>query len=495
MKIDKFLLSVAIPFAVASCDTKRATTEAEQSYGVERIIPREVNNIVLIFSRNDQANSNKKSSFYTANNVRYYENVIDRIDVELQNKEQEDTIVVITDRKLQSVDLFHNYVTFNYYFQKGDTAVFSFRDDIPYVQLINRETKTYDTNLSLVLRKRFNQPLKESGIMRLSADKATVAERFEIIKAKYQQEQGFLDSLQSNGLLTHSIWQVATQQQVYKLWEALLDPTLAPYRTDESVSFPLSELVNNDRLIFDDFFHRFLKYKYLWSDLMGIRKVRHSQGISLDYKEGYEKVKAKIGNHNVKNLLLFYCLQMIQDEEPKAIFNAYLKQFKVDVRDTAYIAYLDKNFNNKPNSPPGSSTLTNLFNTRKVEFNKLIDENKGRVIYVDLWASWCKPCLSVMPASHLLREQYKGEPIVFIYLSIDDKFTAWEKAAEKVGLVSSEDNFLLLNPRDAGLTKQISLRTLPRYLIFGKSGALLHENAPGPDSPELVKLLDRYIKE
>src|SRR5690606_14264937 len=143
----------------------------------------------------------------------------------------------------------------------------------------------------------------------------------------------------------------------------------------------------------------------------------------------------------------------------------------------------------------GTSMLANLKETENIDFKEYIKESANKVIYVDLWASWCMPCRAVMPASIDLRENYKDDPINFVYISIDSKYTDWEKASEDESLSDYENSFLLLSPKTAALPKEIALTTIPRYLIFNKKGTLVFDNAPAPNNPELKKILDNYIKE
>lgn len=72
-----------------------------------------------------------------------------------------------------------------------------------------------------------------------------------------------------------------------------------------------------------------------------------------------------------------------------------------------------------------------LANTTKADLNfQLIDtsgkvtsltEMKGKVIFINIWATWCAPCLAEMPSIHKLYKEM-GDEVVFIMLSVDDDF-------------------------------------------------------------------------
>jgi len=70
------------------------------------------------------------------------------------------------------------------------------------------------------------------------------------------------------------------------------------------------------------------------------------------------------------------------------------------------------------------------FRLNDVEGNKIaIEDYIGKVIYLDVWASWCGPCIKQLPAAKALKEKFtpeEKEQIVFMYISIDDHESRWK---------------------------------------------------------------------
>ena len=64
--------------------------------------------------------------------------------------------------------------------------------------------------------------------------------------------------------------------------------------------------------------------------------------------------------------------------------------------------------------------------------------------------------------------------------------------SQKHGIV--KNNFLILNSRSSEFISKINLETIPRYIIYGKNGELIHQDAPGPDKKEAVEVLTSYLK-
>jgi thiol-disulfide isomerase/thioredoxin len=123
---------------------------------------------------------------------------------------------------------------------------------------------------------------------------------------------------------------------------------------------------------------------------------------------------------------------------------------------------------------------------KKVKLTSL----KGKVIYVDLWATWCGPCLAEMPHYDELKNKYKANPdIAFVSLSIDDGVELWKKN---------------VNARNAdGLQWQINrnaltdydIVTIPRSFLINKNFEVVDINAPVPSAKELPAMIDNLLKQ
>lgn len=137
-------------------------------------------------------------------------------------------------------------------------------------------------------------------------------------------------------------------------------------------------------------------------------------------------------------------------------------------------------------------SLTNL-NGDTILFKDLMNQLKGKVVYIDYWASGCAPCRREMPSSNKLREEYKTKDVEFLYFALNDKTDAWKKAVRDDDL-SSGKNYIINNSKGAKTLQELQVRTIPRYMIYDKTGKLVVPDAPRPSSTEIRKLLDRVLK-
>ncbi|WP_438961099.1 TlpA family protein disulfide reductase [Nonlabens sp.] len=125
------------------------------------------------------------------------------------------------------------------------------------------------------------------------------------------------------------------------------------------------------------------------------------------------------------------------------------------------------------------------------DLDALLDEHKGKVVYIDYWASWCRPCRAMMPASRKLKEKYKGEDVVFLYISIDTKRPSWERANKEEGF--TEHSYIATNYPKAKLFQLRNVNSIPRYMLYDKKGNMVNDNALRPVQPQLVNVIDGLL--
>jgi thiol-disulfide isomerase/thioredoxin len=113
---------------------------------------------------------------------------------------------------------------------------------------------------------------------------------------------------------------------------------------------------------------------------------------------------------------------------------------------------------------------------------------KGKVIYIDLWATWCGPCMQEMPHYETLKEKYAADPnIAFISLSIDDNNSLWKSsvANRKAGGYQWLINRNKLN--------DYNIVSIPRTLLIDKDFKMVDMNAPVPSSKKLIVVIDALL--
>lgn len=125
----------------------------------------------------------------------------------------------------------------------------------------------------------------------------------------------------------------------------------------------------------------------------------------------------------------------------------------------------------------------NLYDLKgnKVDFSKY----RGKYVYVDMWASWCIPCLKEIPHLKALEKELQNKDVTFLSISIDNKEDAWKKKVTALGL----EGELLIN-KDNKLGESLNVSGIPFFLIYDKEGKLYMYNAYRPSDVRLKPLLE-----
>lgn len=119
-----------------------------------------------------------------------------------------------------------------------------------------------------------------------------------------------------------------------------------------------------------------------------------------------------------------------------------------------------------------------------------LSDLRGKVVYLDIWASWCGPCRQQFPAAKELKAQLSKKEmksIEFLYISIDNTETVWKKAIEELGIEGKHG--LSKGGWGSEVTAKFGVSSIPRYLIFDKKGKVVDPNAPRPSDPRLIEIL------
>ncbi len=123
-----------------------------------------------------------------------------------------------------------------------------------------------------------------------------------------------------------------------------------------------------------------------------------------------------------------------------------------------------------------------------------LNDFPGKVVLVDVWATWCVPCRREIPALQRLIEKYRDQDVVFMSISLDEvkDRQKWKNFVKKEAL-----NGLQLfggNGFRSEVAQAYQIRSIPHFLLFDKKGQLVTANAPRPSSPTLTKMLDDLLK-
>jgi thiol-disulfide isomerase/thioredoxin len=107
----------------------------------------------------------------------------------------------------------------------------------------------------------------------------------------------------------------------------------------------------------------------------------------------------------------------------------------------------------------------------------------GKVVYLDLWASWCSPCRAETPYLASFYDKYKNDNrISFVSIAVSDAEDAWREA-----LTKDKPTWLQLWDKDNIIKQAYVANMIPQFVIINKKGEIVNFNAPRPSEEKILE--------
>lgn len=179
--------------------------------------------------------------------------------------------------------------------------------------------------------------------------------------------------------------------------------------------------------------------------------------------------------------------------EGKNLDSSFLEETKKQI--TGYYDRIEKErenliYVNKLNDTP-SPTFD--FINYKGGKSKL-EDFKGKYVYIDVWATWCVPCLREVPHLKKIEESYHEKNIAFVSISVDrlKDVEKWKKTISDKDMTGVQ----LLADKDfaSPFISHYGTTSIPRFILIDPKGVIVASDAPRPSDPLLKEKLDALLK-
>nr|WP_315152233.1 TlpA disulfide reductase family protein [uncultured Flavobacterium sp.] len=112
-------------------------------------------------------------------------------------------------------------------------------------------------------------------------------------------------------------------------------------------------------------------------------------------------------------------------------------------------------------------------NESQVAFKDVFKKHKGKIVVIEVWASWCGDCVKAMPK---LKELQANHPNVdYVFISMDKTADKWKAGIEKHDIKG--DHYMANDQMKGVFGKAIDLDWIPRYIIINKKGEIVRYRA------------------
>ncbi len=147
--------------------------------------------------------------------------------------------------------------------------------------------------------------------------------------------------------------------------------------------------------------------------------------------------------------------------------------------------------NVNPSEPDKETKFDYGFTIKDLKGNKFpFDQYKGKVVFINLWATWCGPCKAEMPGIQKLYSKMKDDSVTFVMLSIDK-----DQALPKVEayVQKNEYSFPVFMP-SGYLAEQLQVPSIPTTFIISKEGNIVMKEV-GTRNYDTKKMIEFLRKE
>lgn len=119
-----------------------------------------------------------------------------------------------------------------------------------------------------------------------------------------------------------------------------------------------------------------------------------------------------------------------------------------------------------------------------------LSQLKGKFVYIDLWATWCGPCIKEIPFLQKVEKNYHGKNITFASVSIDsekdkEKWKNFVKDRSLTGVQLYADS-----TAHKTIKTTFNIKNIPRFILLDPEGKVVNANAPRPSDDKLIDLFN-----
>ena len=104
-------------------------------------------------------------------------------------------------------------------------------------------------------------------------------------------------------------------------------------------------------------------------------------------------------------------------------------------------------------------------------FRKILEPYKGRIVYLDIWGTWCGPCKANLKESWRVKEQLKNYDIVYLYLCNSSTDESWKNVIKEYNLTGPNCvHYNLPKEQQSAVERYLNVNSFPTYKLIDKQG-------------------------
>ena len=225
-----------------------------------------------------------------------------------------------------------------------------------------------------------------------------------------------------------------------------------------------------------------------------ILNYRYDNGVKTgeyEYVKGAIVKETKLNDYQELLMALFLAHMSHDSLMDYNLESKLIALFQKDYPHSRYLKglnYILTDYNELRNGMPMKDLEMQDINGKAFKLSDL----RGNLVYIDVWATWCGPCVDELKYAVKLSKKYSGYPdLKLLYVSVGEDTESWKKFLRKhsqiKGLQGLQNSKFLADSNM--VTNLYKINGIPRYILIDKAGNIVTTNARRPS----VLLSDNYL--
>jgi len=122
-----------------------------------------------------------------------------------------------------------------------------------------------------------------------------------------------------------------------------------------------------------------------------------------------------------------------------------------------------------------------------------LSDYQGKVVFIDFWATWCRPCIKMMHYGQELQSIYDKKNVVFLFISMDEDKNDWQNYVENNHLTGIHLNVNNGEGYLSDIAKLYKVRKLPFTMLIDQEGRVAYNPSASPSSNRIFSQINALL--